>query len=1577
MQRAEVITRLQEMVVANEDGFETLLFDRLCRIARDGAGSACKWTREQLLNQLRCSVRLRVAPSYRNDIAALSEFSSEGLSDITETIADFHVERLELQNEIAECLDRYRLVNITGLPGCGKSAALKHFSTKVARKGPILFLKSDRLVGTGWSTFAAALNLTHSASELLAEIGTNGTPILFIDGIDRIPPDKKGIITDLLTTIEAHEELQHWRILATSRDYGLEPYRAWFPSSFYKEAGIGDVLVKAFSDEEAESLANQRPELRDLLFGSSAIREISRRPFFASILTQDLFIKSSSPKTEIDLINAWWDRAGHDTQVSDRTLRQRALLNLAETGVSRLGKEIPQRKLKENTFMQIGALENDKVIRKDKFGGAYSFTHDIFFEWAFFRLLIDLGDEWPTALSAAGEPPLLGRVVSLLSQSTLSEPGLWTTWYQSLEAKNLRPQWRREWLTAPPFSSSFLNATVEFSALLSTDNELFEKVLVWFQAQHTMPNPIVLQQASVAQSGIEKIRLADLLGWPSDFLGWGRLIDWLISQASSFSMRLIPRAVEIFMVWQNVFADYENPRSAAIIEQCNNWLIELEDRQYSKRQLTQKDKWSELGHVAHSNLITSLRTVILRAARSYPEPARALYARAVEKKQMRRSAYSELMMFTQTMADVDAKAIVAVAKAEIMEELPQNCLDREEREQQEQIEYLSKLRAKPTHELTEQEQRFLHAPHMFMSISSRAPDLDDIGINRCFNYYYPPSALHEPFASLFRLKPDVALAFVNELANHAVEGWRQVHSIDPRMGKPLPVTVEFPWGRQDFWGDWHVYSWSLGQLAPQPLECAFLALSYWAFQEIEKGRSASEVIQEILEGSNCYAMLGIALMLALETFEVSETTLPIASCQRLWHHDLARFINESSRNIDLLGWGALARLSDAQAEAKDFLDGRNYRSREVRHLAMAFALSDNDSLRERFQSALANFPNSLPFEFEEQKSSQGEVSHLTERATAWAELGDRRNYKQSPVEGEKVQISYESPVEMTEEQEQRFQEANAYLTSEHVLVWATDSLSNNRLGDRWSLPDAVRFAQQKDTEELFKVRFEVGAHVDQSMVSAIAACSIAFDPSESKNSEWAWDVMARVMQMDETEHFNVAKVPWHPALHLIATLYRDRRSASPRSDSAERLLRLTAHPIQHVKKEAFRALFLDIDEHISWIAGQRAMDLAFDYQIVVQEGGQLDRSVARRADEKSLESALTKLTGNSAQPFADVPPAWVWGENARRYRKGGGTEENWGDPNPAFDPRFAADIFQLFPIESWSRSEHLRELMRLTLQQLVDWTGERLVPSWREPDERPDRESNLYEWNSVLGSLLARAMPYLDEVWFENNFLQPFLADRDETLTVLSSFVDGLVTRHVMDAEHIHPGALRLLGSCIDRIVRDRQLDPRSYRAGDVSGHELPILIRAVLFVSVDQDCPGAARFANGDWRDSEEVMPHVTRLISAVGWSPYVMGRFLELCERAGSDYPLDAFCTQVSAALEDLWKAKGSWVGTSLPARIAGVIQRLSDTNYPLRSDQAKSLLHTLDTLIDLGDRRSAALEQAEAFRGVQLESSALLHS
>ena len=1560
--RMECVNRLQEIVADNLDGQGLLLFDRLARLAREGSGSACKWTRESLLTQLRGAVQLRVIPNLESEIDALTAFSFEGLGEISESIDETHIARPALQAKIAEQVAAKRLINISGLPGCGKSAVLKHFATETASRGTILFLKSDRLHGTGWSGFAAALGLKHSCAEILAEIGATGSPILFIDGIDRIRPDHKAIVTDILHTIESRPDLNDWKVVATSRDQGLEPYRAWFPSSFYRDAGIGDISVDPFSDEEATALAAEKPHLKRLLFGAPAVQEIARRPFFAAVLARGPAAEGSAPQTEIDLISEWWARAGHDSLPDAAVMRQRALLDLAESGVRNLGKGISSRKLKDATFPQITSLKADLLIREHDGGASHSFTHDIFFEWTFFRLLIELGANWYSALIEAGEPPLLGRVVGLLAQNNLLTPGKWTSAYRQLATLPLRAQWRRDWLTAPPFSTAFPNVENEFQVLLSeNDWALLEKLLVWFQAQHSIPSPVMLARTTTSIVGIDLIRVADLLGWPSDFQSWGRLLDWLLPRLSTLPTRLIPQFLELFAVWQNALAELPNTRSKFALEQCSAWLIELEGVYYNDRSGIAGERWGGLGSEARKNLASSLRSAIIRSAKSYPSFAEAIYTRATTNEDMRRDAYSDLAAFTPTMAAVNADLVAAVAEAELIEELPQEKHERQERERRESHARRERLRKTPEAERTPEQSRALTSG--FFPIIPERYEVDEIGIDRHHSYYHPPSALHEPFASLFAQKPSVALRLVKNLANRATTGWRQVHDLERRHGTPLPVTVKFPWCDQMFWGDWRIYSWSQGQLAPQPLECAFSALAYWAFQQLEGGRPAGEIIRDIVEGCECYAMLGLALQIALESFEVSDVTLPIVCCQRLWPHDMARLAQEPMKGIDLFGLGLLMRLSGAKQKAKEFLDQRRSRSREIRQLAMLFAHSDNERLRAQLKESLKSFPDDLPFMLEEEKTHPEHVADLKESAERWSGLGDVENYKQTPTTDDAVIVTYESPAPLSEATEQRLAENIKYLHAQSMLAWAMKSLSENAQQQGMTLERAVAFAKLLDSQLLFDKRLDVGGHASQSAVSAIAACVIRFDYEVEADREWAWDVMSRVQTMSEPEGFRGSQIPWHPGIHLVVALVHDRRSAAPKKDSARRLLDLAGHRLDSVSHVAFSGAFTDQDENFRWIAGRLAADLSI-YRRPIYNEGEYDNSLNDGVRAESFRRALNDLEAPCRSPLLYMPPAWA---KISRRRRSGESEESWGNPELLFDSQFAAKIFAKFPIEAWCQSVTFRPMLEVALKQMVDWTAERVMPPWREEKSRQDRQTDLYEWKAELGDLLSRAAPYLDTAWFRENLLKAFLVDDEEMLSVLAAFAGRTVTRQILDAPTVPGSSIALLGNCVERVLSDRTFRPNNYRAGEVYGHDIPNLIRALLFVSVE-DAPGASRFANKDWQQIGLVMPIISRLISTIGWSTFVMGNYLTLCERAGLAFPLDDFAAQTQAVLASLLKAKGSWAGTTLPARIAGVVQRQADGNYPLRLDQAQALLQILDALIDLGDRRSAALEQTEAFKSVQ---------
>jgi hypothetical protein len=193
------------------------------------------------------------------------------------------------------------------------------------------------------------------------------------------------------------------------------------------------------------------------------------------------------------------------------------------------------------------------------------------------------------------------------------------------------------------------------------------------------------------------------------------------------------------------------------------------------------------------------------------------------------------------------------------------------------------------------------------------------------------------------------------------------------------------------------------------------------------------------------------------------------------------------------------------------------------------------------------------------------------------------------------------------------------------------------------------------------------------------------------------------------------------------------------------------------------------------------------------------------------------------------------------------------------------------------------------------------------------------------------------------------------------------VRRHVFDAATIPANVIPLLDDCVSRVLQDRIFKPKSWRAGEVHGYAMPELIAALLFVNVES-APAAARYVNGDWSQIDTILPIVDCIVRNVGWSSYVMGKFLDLCERAGGAYPISKVGPQANAALAVIGNTEEGWSGTILPARMAGVVQRQADWNFPLKLPDAQELLKVLDALIDLGDRRSAALEQTEAFRGIQ---------
>ena len=95
-----------------------------------------------------------------------------------------------------------------------------------------------------------------------------------------------------------------------------------------------------------------------------------------------------------------------------------------------------------------------------------------------------------------------------------------------------------------------------------------------------------------------------------------------------------------------------------------------------------------------------------------------------------------------------------------------------------------------------------------------------------------------------------------------------------------------------------------------------------------------------------------------------------------------------------------------------------------------------------------------------------------------------------------------------------------------------------------------------------------------------------------------------------------------------------------------------------------------------------------------------------------------------------------------------------------------------------------------------------------------------------------------------------------------------------------------------------------------------------------------------------------------------------MDLCESSFEHYPVQHFVDNLEHLLVGEGTPQG-WRSTQLPGRLSGLIQRFSERQQHMPLAMAQKLLRALDRLVDMGDRRAAAVQLSEVFRSVPITS------
>ncbi|TAM35222.1 MAG: ATP-binding protein [Rhodanobacter sp.] len=1590
---AEAIASLQHALAPRQVARASDLWNLLRQSARDGAGRSAVTTRASLGRTL-AGWRFADSPAFARDMQTLRNSTRHWIDQQADDIGGMHLTRQVLREQLSTQMAAHRLTLIKGLPGTGKTVLLRDLVQALAADGTTLFLTANRLSGRSWSEHARAMGLaTTSIEPLLLEVAATGHATMLIDGLDRITPDQRAVVTDLLGQLLTNSALSDWRVVATARDAGIEPLRNWVPPALFASGGVGYVDVDNLTDEEAGSLADSLPALQPLLTGGNdRVRTLARRPFFAAVLARGLsqaaYPSGFAPQSEVDLVEAWWTRGGYDAHAPQALARQRGLIELAERSAPDLGRNVRIRDLTAATRDVLPALEEDGLVQQLSTGHTAQFSHDIFFEWSFFHLLLDQADDWIAALIAAGEPPALARVVELLSQATYSIPNQWSRDLHSLEGAQVRPQWLRAWLVAPVFSPRFAEHIDVFTvALTANDHRLFGKLLVWMQAEKTTPNPMVLSGALGGDlDPVARIRIADSLGWPSDFAAWRRLLTWLIERIDSVPDTYLKDLVTLFETWQIFAADYPNAVSRRIVAQCAIWLHAIED-EHAEHWLWRNRPANEATPRPRvpMQLETELRALVLRAARAYADVVDTYLTKVETIERWSDGAFRELMSYAPLLAQTHPARLAQVARRWFMRELPDDASARWHREACEERRRRKEAEATPLESRSRLDMLALASPPIMHHAFSHH-DWDRLSIGGDHQGFFPASPLREPFHSLFMHDPATALALIRDVTNHATTAWCQLHRHCHGSATPLPLVLAFPWGRQEFWGDDGHYYWFRGHRGPQVVECALMSLERWAIAQLDDGRSLDEVLQQLLEGHLNIGVLGIAVHVALRAKQVSPTTLALLRCLRLWRLDLQRKVQEQQlQSAGLIGFdkaGADAVHRQAVADSNQLPSRRL----ELRDLVPFFVLGGDATLRNACRAALDDFPNKLEFAYQEEAQDSGHVAELRRTAELWSELGHAENYTTEPIPGRNdvVQISMSSPRHEAPEVQEALRRHGQAASEMELWLWVDKSFASQELAAGLSLDQAVErageFSNRVVTERSISQMPE--SRLVEGAIAGTAAAVICFADA-SEHEAWANATIesfriAPDEMSDDT--FTGSVIPWHPKIFVAHALAARIKRAREHPDDREALYRLIAHPLDVVSFVALDGVAgcWERDSRFAWCGLNLGLRLA---QLVSRRDMCRLDAEARRQMESDHRAAMFAMALDECRAQGSLP-AWVcprpsWkratpdAENSQAL--GGAEDEGWQSTGDLWSGQYAAKVLQRIPVVAVMASAGRSQFID-ALEAFVGWTLDTINPMWRTQQHRGrDRgDGNLYEWEDQLGRLVASVAPHLPADETLQKLLQPIFAQPDGiAMRLLAPFTVSLVCGEVLDAPELRDDTLLLLQAVLERVLKNHDLRHSSHNDGRIGGFDLPRLIKSLLFVIVDH-APGATRFANGLWDDLGKVMPLVDRIVSVAGWHPYVARQFVVLCERSGAAYPADTFTDQVLAQAID-GRLPTNWKGSSIPAAIAALVQAHADQQHPLPVDLARKLLQVLDALIDLGDRRSAALQQSESFRGVHLTAPA----
>lgn len=901
-------------------------WDELVRLAGEAMPNAASYR----LSDLPDDLRKRHGPIDNlsgSVLTKLFEHSATTLRGIRTTIGSgVTVQRTAATTQAFEALSTTGWLLVTGPAGSGKSALAKSVTDSLAESAIRLVFRAEEFAAAHLDQALHQAQIPINTEGLTALLAGQGRKFLLIESVERLL--ESSIRDAFLDLLRLAERDNTWQVVMTCRDYSVETVR----SAFLDQTGAKVTVyqVPSLSDEELDHVVGQLPALARPA-SSPFLRSLFRNPYVLDKASRMAWPPDATlPEDERSFRRKFWADIVRDDSRREGGLPQRrddAFATLCHRRAVALEPFAPCTDLDPDALR---LLEQDGLIAFSKEENALAApSHDVLEDWAVLRWIdqqhtFHRGDVHALAAALGPYPAIRRTYRKWLGELLLLEPALGDALVQGVIADFSK-------------SASFRDDTLVGALSAESAPAFMVRNTAW----------LVKEDAALLLRLIHLLRVACTATptWAGPgargtfFVPAGSAWAAMLKVASEQAAVLLPQhaslLVGLIVDWSKGVAWWSPYPSGSIdavaiahqlLPHLNNYDSDEERRQVLSviAKLPKADE-------------TSFRTLVGRAIRREPsdrvaEPLTKLLLDGME---------------CMSACRDEPNAIVDLARATF---------------------FAPKVKpgARITHD-TDIEPCF--------------------GLSHRLHYeYFPASALRGPFMPLLQHHPDIGIALVLQLLNHAAEHYAHPTTLE----SPVELLLTLPDGSERRqWSSGRLWGMYRGQsVGPHVLECALMALESWLLSECENRPDTVEPwLNRLLRDSNNTAITAVvaSVMVAYPKL-CGELPLVLLRSREVIDLDRERRAHElfSGVKFDLGLSPAMERIYENERE-----ESRKLRHRHEDLEMLAFRLQFT-AMKSAVQEVLDAHVRRLP-----------PADNQTEEDRVWRlslQRMDARNYSQSTVE---------------------------------------------------------------------------------------------------------------------------------------------------------------------------------------------------------------------------------------------------------------------------------------------------------------------------------------------------------------------------------------------------------------------------------------------------------------------------------------------------------------------------------------------------------------------------------------------------